>query len=191
MSIVITGNPGVGKHTIAKKISNNNTELHNITVIDINKVSFESGLFEKSNDGTNDIDTTKLEKILKDIQKDTPDTIMYVGHLAPYVLHTDQIKIAIVLRRSPYDLVPVYKQRGYSNIKIKENTASEILGVIASDAITRFPKKVVQVNVSGSSITKTADSVSLAITNNSYKSDTVDWLGLVTENNDLKKFFDD
>ena len=41
MSIVITGNPGVGKHTITKKIS----EILNFPVVDINIVAKDSGLF--------------------------------------------------------------------------------------------------------------------------------------------------
>ena len=60
MSIVITGNPGVGKHTITKKIS----EILNFPIIDINVIAKDSGLFEK-NENTNDVDTQMLGKILK------------------------------------------------------------------------------------------------------------------------------
>ena len=60
MSIVITGNPGVGKHTITQKIA----EKLKLSVIDINAIAKDSGLFEKNED-TNDIDVEKLEKILE------------------------------------------------------------------------------------------------------------------------------
>ena len=56
MSIAITGNPGTGKHTITKKIS----EILNFPVVDINIVAKDSGLFEK-NENTNDVDTKKWE----------------------------------------------------------------------------------------------------------------------------------
>ena len=42
MSIVITGNPGVGKHTVTKKIS----EKLGFPIIDINIVAKDLGLFE-------------------------------------------------------------------------------------------------------------------------------------------------
>jgi len=58
MSIVITGNPGVGKHTIAKEI----VETLELNILDINKIAKDEGLFEKNHD-TNDIDTKKLEKV--------------------------------------------------------------------------------------------------------------------------------
>ena len=59
MSIVITGNPGVGKHTITDEIANR-LELD---LIDINTVARDSGLFEK-NGNTNDVDIEVLEKIM-------------------------------------------------------------------------------------------------------------------------------
>ena len=58
MSYVITGNPGVGKHTIANEISKNS----DLPILDINKIAQESGLFEK-NEETNDVDVEKLSLI--------------------------------------------------------------------------------------------------------------------------------
>ena len=89
MSIVITGNPGVGKHTITKKIS----EKLNFPIVDINILAKDSGLFEK-NENTNDVDTKKLAKILG--ERKLNDTIV-VGHLAPYVLEKNQVKMIIIL----------------------------------------------------------------------------------------------
>ena len=43
MSIVITGNPGVGKHTITKKIA----EKLELSILDINSIAKDAGLFEK------------------------------------------------------------------------------------------------------------------------------------------------
>ena len=58
MSIVITGNPGVGKHTIAKEIS----KRLKLPINDINSIARDAGLFEKNQD-TNDVDISELEKI--------------------------------------------------------------------------------------------------------------------------------
>lgn len=182
MSIVITGNPGVGKHTIVKKIAEN-LELN---VLDINKIAKDEELFEKNQD-TNDIDTKKLGKIIseKNLEKN-----IIVGHLAPYVLDTQQVKIMIVLRRNPYDLISVYKDRNYTDEKNRENTGSEILGIIAYDAKNKFQDKVFQVNTSGKSIEGAVKKV-LSIISNNKDDDKVDWLELVTKNNDLRKFFVD
>lgn len=182
MSIVITGNPGVGKHTITHKIA----EKLELSIIDINKIAKDSGLFERNED-TNDVDVEKLGKILE--QKNSEKNII-VGHLAPYVLHKNKIKIMIVLRRSPYDLISVYKNRGYSNKKIKENTSSEILGIIAHDAINKFQEKVFQINISKKTIPETVEKIVNLISSNQGNEE-IDWLELVRENNDLGKFFVD
>ena len=43
MSLIITGNPGVGKHTIAAEIIKN----EDYDMIDINKIAIESNYIEK------------------------------------------------------------------------------------------------------------------------------------------------
>ncbi len=182
MSIVITGNPGVGKHTITQEIAEN-LEL---SIIDINSIAKDAGLFEKNKD-TYDVDTVKLEKILE--QKISEKKVI-VGHLAPYVLDKNAVKIMIVLRRSPYDLISVYKERKYTDEKSKENTGSEVLGIIAHDTISKFQEKTFQVNTSGKSIKQVVEKVMAMISSNEGNEE-VDWLDMITKNNDLKKFFTD
>ena len=180
MSIVITGNPGVGKHTVTKKIS----EILNFSIVDINIIAKDLGLFEK-NENTNDVDTQKLAKILGERKLNGK---IVVGHLAPYVLEKNQVKIIIILRRNPYDLESVYKERNYSEIKIKENTGSEILGIITHDTIEKFEEKAFQIDVSEKKIQKVVEKV-LEIISKKEGNEEVDWLDLVTKNNDLEKFF--
>ena len=181
MSYVITGSPGVGKHTIAKKISKE-TEL---SIVDINKIAQENGLFEKSWE-TNDVDVSKLKKVIGE-KISNPGLI--VGHLAPYVLSSNQVKKAIVLRKNPYDLIPIYKQRNYSNKKIKDNLGSEVLGIILHDTINQFgAEKILQIDVSGKSVIETTKQIMDTI-RGKIKDDSVDWLTLVSGKNDLKEFF--
>jgi adenylate kinase len=182
MSIVITGNPGVGKHTITKEIS----EHLRLALIDINIIAKDAGLFEKNdNDDGYNVDVTKLEKIMRE-KISSPSVI--VGHLAPYVVSPNQVKKVIVLRRNPYDLILVYEERKYAWEKTRENVGSEILGIIAHDAICQFGAKVFQIDVTGKSVAEITDKV-LSIIDGNRISENVDWLNLVTEHNDLKKFF--
>ena len=182
MSIVITGNPGVGKHTITQLIA----DKMKLSIIDINKIAKDSELFEKNGD-VNDVDVEMLEKILE--SKISKNNII-VGHLAPYVLRKNQVKLMIVLRRSPYDLIPVYENRKYDNAKIKDNVGSEILGIIANDAMSEFQEKTFQINVSGKPIVEMFEKV-MSVIVNKKGNEVVDWLELVRKNNDLGKFFAD
>ena len=182
MSIVISGNPGTGKHTIAHQIA----QRLDLSIIDINEVAKSEGLFEKNKE-TNDVDTEKLEKILHD---KISEKNLIIGHLAPYVLDKNQVKIMIILRRNPYELVSVYKDRKYTDRKIKENIGSEILGIITHDAISKFNEKIFQINNSERSIEEVVEKA-MSIISSNRESEEVDWLDLVTKNNDLGKFFGD
>lgn len=181
MSIVITGNPGVGKHTIAKRLG---AEL-GFAIIDLNQVAITKGIFEKKG-STLDVDVSKLSKVVKKMIKS--DTIV-VGHLAPYVVPKKQVKFALVLRKSPYKLISVYKKRKYSKKKAFENLGSEILGVVAYDAVSRFgPSRVYQLDTTRLSVKKATSKIK-SIFKKRFAGDRVDWLGLVAKNNDLAKFF--
>ena len=178
--MVITGNPGVGKHTTAKEIIRH-LEL---SILDINTIARDSGLFELDKD-TNNVDVEKLEKI---IDKKISDSSLIVGHLAPYVVPPEKIDKVVVLRKSPYDLLEVYKKRGYTKEKSKENVGSEVLGIIANDAMDKFGNKVFQVNTTGKSVEEVSKKV-LDIFGSSCFSEKIDWLEMITKKDDLKKFF--
>ena len=182
MSIVITGTPGVGKHTITNIIS----KKMNLDVLDITKVAQESAHVEQ-NSGIGEVDVEKLGNYL---QGRISEKNVVVGHLAPYVMSKKDAKVVIVLRRNPYDLMQVYNERRYSEKKIKENAGSEVLGVIAYDAINKFQEKAIQLDVSHKTINEVIDDVINIISNNKVTEE-IDWLEEVTKNNDLRKFFDD
>jgi adenylate kinase len=181
MILVITGNPGVGKHTIAKSVA----KILNYEILDINKIALESGICKK-NDESIDVDVKKLQNILKTrIKKKS----IVVGHLAPYALTKSQVKKAIILRKNPYKLISIYKKRGYSAKKIAENLGSEVLGVIAYDCMKKFGKnKSYQLDTTSKSVSQITKIIIKSISGK-FENDEVDWLTLITKKNDLKKFF--
>ena len=192
MSIVITGSPGVGKHTIAKEIERTwkISEL-----IDINKTAIDAGLVEQGQDAL-DVDVNKLKKHLEPIVSDIPRlhwmgrTGLVVGHLAPYVLDGKSFNPCIVLRKNPYKLLDIYKKRGYTEKKMKDNLGSEILGIITNDAINNFgQEKTFQIDVSESTPKAVVSRIDNIINRNDA-GDNIDWLPLIQEKNDFKTFFE-
>lgn len=181
MSLVITGNPGVGKHTVSNILA----KKFDYKILDINKIALKS-MNLKNNFDTVDVDVKKVKDIIK---KMITKKSLIVGHLAPYVLTKSQVKAVIVLRKNPYNLISVYKKRKYSHHKMIENADSEILGVIAYDSIKKFGKgKVYQIDTTKKSLPKIVKKIQFIFDNN-FKQDKVDWLTLVMKKNDLKKFF--
>ena len=180
--LVLTGNPGVGKHTISKKLA----EILGYEIVDINKEAIEEGM-QKQNDSV-DVDVEKTQRMLKE---KISDKSLIVGHLAPFVVSKELVSMAIILRKNPYELIQIYEQRNYSDSKKNDNLGSEILGIVAYDSIEKFGEdKTFQINTTSLTVEEITKKIESVI-NGTYKGDTVDWLADITGKNDLRKFFPD
>ena len=137
--LLITGTPGVGKHTVARALQSRTEQTGDKSwqTVDINEVARSAGLLdvEGSYDPTSDttdVDAGALSGAVRGTLA-APGRYVVVGHLAPYVVPADDVVLAAVLRRNPYELVRVYEERGYSARKARENAGAEMLGTISFD----------------------------------------------------------
>jgi len=180
--LVVTGNPGVGKHTVSKKLA----KILGYEIIDVNKEAVKVGM-PKQNDSI-DVDVEKIQRILKE---KISNKSLIVGHLAPFVVSKELVSMVFVLRKNPYELIQIYEKRNYSNKKKNDNLGSEILGVVAYDSIEKFGEdKTFQINTTSLTVEEVTKKIESVI-NGTSKGDTVDWLAEVTRKNDLRKFFPD
>jgi adenylate kinase len=197
MRLVITGNPGVGKHTTTELVAK---KLPDTPIVDINRIVVDNkAVFENNdeNNGTNqygiDIDVYKTKQLLAEEIK-SKQNVVIVGHLAPYVLKAVDIDLVVVLRRSPYQLKEILQGRRYTPIKINENIACEILGITLYDALNRFGKrKVIELDTSTRSPNNCAEEIVSLLQNKSKPKPfvgAVDWLSLVYEKGDTREFLE-
>ena len=189
--VVITGNPGVGKHTCAKFVSE---KLGKAKLIDINRVILSNNaitLPTSAVKGIGEIDVKKTEKLILEEIKKTKDVVI-VGHLAPYVLRTTGIDLVAVLRRSPYLLAKIFRQRKYTPMKMKENIAAEILGITLYDSVETFGKeRVAELDTTGKTPQDIAKDIVSKLQKKSRKQiGVIDWLSLVYEKGDAQKFLE-
>ncbi len=183
MNLVITGNPGVGKHTTTDLFVKQDSSYQ---IIDINKFAIEGSFGNKVEDGF-EVNTIELKD---EIKKKVSDKSIIVGHLAPYVLDDSDIDLAIVLRKNPYDLIDIYKKRDYQESKIKQNAGSEVLGVIANDAIASFGKeKTFEIDTTTKTPERIVEEIN-GIIKNKEGGDIIDWLTIIEERNEFGRFFD-
>jgi|ERR671912_224578 adenylate kinase len=186
LRLVITGNPGVGKHTSARIIA----EKISAEIIDINEVAIDNNATGKKTNLGLDVDVKRLGRLLEKMLKAKRDFVI-VGHLAPYVLKPAGISLVAVLRRSPYELEKTLKKRGYSMNKVRENVASEILGTSLYDSLKTFGKcKVAEFDTTDKTLKETVDEI-LAALQKKPKSKLIgiDWLNFVSEKGDMRRFF--
>ena len=109
MRVSITGTPGVGKHSIARRVA---AKMH-IDVVDLSTVARKEGLILE---GEPDIEG--LKKLLEGRKN-----CIFVSHYAELV----PADLVIVVRCEPKELVRRLGGRGYSIQKIMENVECECL----------------------------------------------------------------
>jgi adenylate kinase len=187
LRLVVTGNPGVGKHTVARIIA----KRLRADVIDINQVALEGAAVSGKKDEGLDVDVKKLRALIGKMLLASKGFVI-IGHLAPYVVRRADVSIAAVLRRSPYALEQTLEGRGYSFQKVRENVASEILGVSMYDAIKTFGKpKVAEFDTTGKSPEQTASEVIATLRGKLPKQvGKVEWLSVISDKDDIRRFFD-
>jgi len=183
--LVITGNPGVGKHTTAFELK----KILDLVLIDINELAVQHHAFLQT--PNLEIDSRKIADIIESKLGESQRTVI-VGHLAPYVLKKEWIDLTIVLRRSPYTILSTLESRNYSVEKIRENVASEILGVILYDSVQCFGReKIAELDTTQTTSTEICEEIiSLLKGNTSRKIGVVDWLSLVNERGDVGRFLE-
>jgi len=183
--LVITGNPGVGKHTTAFELR----KILDIAVIDINDLAVKHHAYLQT--PNLEIDSKKIATIIKSKLGESQRTVI-VGHLAPYVLKKEWIDLAVVLRKSPYAIHSILENRKYSAEKIRENVASEILGIILYDSVQCFGKEnIAELDMTQSTPAEVCEKIiSLLSAKTSRKIGVVDWLSLVYEKGDVERFLE-
>ncbi|MBE44386.1 MAG: shikimate kinase [Thaumarchaeota archaeon] len=183
--LVITGNPGVGKHTISKIVA----KKLSLDLIDINAIAIKNNTIKSKDSSGYVVDLQKLSLLLK---KYMNKKSLIVGHLAPYVLQRNDVCMVAVIRRSPYELESVYKKRCYNFQKITDNLSGEIIGICLYDTIKKFGKnKVAEFDNTAVKSKVTTDKIINYFKGNvKYIVGKIDWLSLISANNDMYKFFE-
>ncbi len=133
MRIGITGVPGTGKSTLAKRIS----EKYIIPIVDITKLINEKKLWT-SIDPADDAKIVNLIALKRELQT-IPENCILESHLVCEIeLPLDKI---IVLRTPIKTLENRLKGRGYDDNKIKSNVYSELLDYCTMKALRRYNGK--------------------------------------------------
>jgi adenylate kinase len=189
LKIILSGTPGVGKHTIATILS---SLFDKVRIVDINKIILSENLLVSSQRGNHDVDIQKSFDFLTLLlsNKEYQDSII-VGHLAPYVIDPLLVDLVVILRRSPYELRKIYEDRSYSQTKICDNMVAEILGIISHDALKNFElSKLSELEITTSILPSlSAQKIVHMYRDKKQRSfGNIDWLPLIQNDSDMLKF---
>ncbi|MEM1515500.1 MAG: adenylate kinase family protein [Candidatus Bathyarchaeia archaeon] len=186
--IVITGTPGVGKSLISKTLSSKiDSTLISLGEL-VKKEGFYSGVDEER--GTLIADLERISRRIREIILNSDRDIIIEGHFAPDVVPPEHVTIAFVLRKSPEELKHALESRGYSEKKIAENLAAEILDVCLYETINRFgTEKVCEIDITSRDVEDVVKEI-LDILNGlkERRIGIVDWLGKLEAEGKLEEY---
>ncbi len=164
MKVSITGTPGTGKTTIAKKLDNN------FEVVHLTKFIKEHGLGNKDDKGVEEVDIDRLNKEF-DKKYGEKDNILVEGHLSHF-LNTEY---CIVLRCSPEKLEERLKERDYSESKIRENIEAEMIDRILLESVN-MKDKVFELDTTEKPLSDTKRELEAAIEGKKEDYGNISWL---------------
>lgn len=176
--ILITGTPCVGKTSVARLLSSKLRALY----VNLTDLALKEKLVQGKDKQRNSIivDEDRMKKRLKElITKSDKENVVVDGHYAVNVVPTNLVSLVFVLRRDPVELRKLMEQSGFSEKKLHENLASEILDICLVDALNVVgQRRVCEVNTTGKSVEDVAHETLLLLDNpGNCQVGIVDWLG--------------
>jgi len=130
-AIIISGTPGTGKTTVAKRIAREIKGKY----VDVNKVIEKYKLAEGYDRKRKSriVDVKKLSKALIRMIKENKKILVIDSHLSHYI-PKEYIKLCVICKCNINELRKRLKKRGYTKEKTEENIEAEIMDVCLNEA---------------------------------------------------------
>jgi adenylate kinase len=193
---IITGTPGCGKTTIAKRLSKKIKAKY----ISLNNLAsseeFIEGFDEERDTYITNTEklTAHLHQVIKHtIEKKKIKTLIIEGHFAD-IVPNEYIDIVVILRCHPDILKQRLAERNYNQKKVRENIQAEILGN-ASNYIMKKNLKcpVYEIDTTKKTIPQMIETIQEILAGqeikDEYKFGSIDWLEQLSEEGRLNEFF--
>ncbi|MEM1508118.1 MAG: adenylate kinase family protein [Candidatus Bathyarchaeia archaeon] len=188
--IIVTGTPGVGKTSVSAALASRiDAQLVSLGEL-IRKEKLYIG-FDKERD-TLIADIEKISRRVGEIISKAQKDIIIEGHLAVDVTPAEKASIVFVLRRNPEELKRILEERSYTERKIMENLAAEILDVCLFEAVKKFGvEKVCEIDVTSKSVNKVVQEILDVLGGlRERRVGVVDWLGKLEAEGKLEEYLD-
>lgn len=155
--IVITGTPGTGKTSVARKLARAINGIH----IDVSRFVIDNKLYEDYDDKRMSyiIDEKRVVNRLTEIMASSDKPVIIDIHY-PEILPPEMVDYVFVLRTHPEELYRRLKTRNWPPHKVKENVMAEILGVVAQNIIEHYNRdKIYEIDTTNKTVDEVVEEI--------------------------------
>jgi len=186
--ILVTGTPCVGKTSTAVLLTAKLDALY----INLTELALQHNLISGKDEKRNSIivDEARMRKKIHGLIEKTDKMVVVDGHYAVNVVPSGLVSFVFVLRRDPVELRELMKKCGFSEPKLMENLAAEILDVCLFDALNaQVGGRTCELDVTGKSTQEIVVEILDVMANPSKCCvGVVDWLGKLENEGRLDEF---
>ena len=130
-AVIVTGTPGTGKTTLARRLA----QLHSWRYVDVNDIIKECGLSEgyDRRRKCRIVDEKKLAKVLEKMIAHSTQRLVIDSHLI-HALNPKAVRLCIVTKCAIPVLERRLRKKHYGKAKIEENIAAENMDICLHEA---------------------------------------------------------
>jgi adenylate kinase len=189
--ILVSGVPGVGKTKFSKALAKKLKAIY----INVGETALKKG-FIKNFDLKRDtyiVDVKKLKAWLNSFLNCTKGLIVLDGYYTPYITPKNQVKKIFILRCHPAILKKRLENKRYSNRKVLENVAAELLDASLFEALKCYKNALNKICELNTTKQKLSSLINEALKNLRRKKGVfgeIDWIKELSEERKLKYFLD-
>ncbi|MCX8171398.1 MAG: adenylate kinase family protein [Candidatus Bathyarchaeota archaeon] len=186
--MVVTGTPGVGKSSVSAALASR-INAHLVSLGELIRGERLYLGFDRERD-TLIADMEKVSRRVSEIISSVQKDIVIEGHLAVDAVPAEEASIVFVLRRKPEELKKILEERSYTEKKIMENLAAEILDVCLFEAVKKFGVgKVCEIDVTSKSVDEVVEEILDVLSGlRECRVGVVDWLGDLEAEGKLEEY---
>ena len=175
MKIIITGTPGTGKTSVAKRLS----EKLGYEYVNLNDILIRSGVCVYNPElETHEI--SNIDKAIEIIDDVTSRDNIVIDTLVVSLINPEYIDKVVVLRLDPYILLERLKSRGWRGRKLCENVMAEILDYFLIECVENFGNdKIIEIDTTNRDVENIVDEIIQMLNKNCSRVGVVSWLSKI------------
>jgi adenylate kinase len=178
----ITGSPATGKKTVGKALA----ARLDVPFLSLNDVARRAGFVARARAGEPKLDTRGFSRVAN---RYLPQSgFVLAGVLLAEAVPARLLDYVVVLRCSPLVLAERYRERGYPEMKRKENLTAEFLDECLGEALIAYRRKVREVDTTGKDLQAVVGEVGATLKKGDFPVGRLDWLSLVKGPEDVFRF---